>query len=70
MYTSTETIHTFFRQFVKYFETAPYHPEELGFFSPHYHHVQLFTLPELKEDTHTTEAWIRLERYAEEVFIQ
>jgi hypothetical protein len=69
-YSGTETVRTFLEYFVKYFETIPLDPQEPGFWAPEYYIVSLFTVSSLREDTHETEAWSKVEKYAQELFTE
>jgi hypothetical protein len=69
-YSGKDTIRTFLQYFIRYFATIPYVPQEPEFWEPQYYIVSLFEVSSLEEDTHETEAWSKVERYAKELFIE
>jgi hypothetical protein len=70
-YMGTETIHSSLRHFINYFETLPYDPPDWDHWVPQYHCVQLFAVPGLVEECkYEPGAYFRVERYAEEIFIE
>jgi hypothetical protein len=67
-YIGIAEIKTFLREFINYFETIPYIPPHMEYPIPQYYTVRLFSIPDVKRATWESEAWSKVEQYAEEVF--